>query len=169
MGIVYRDLKPENILVDKYGHIALTDFGLSKAGMDDGEKAYTFCGTPEYVAPEILYQKGHTKVVDYYSLGSLIYEMLSGAPPFYSKDKRLMLKNRLEKPIEMRPWFSINAISLIQGLLTKDVTLCLTSVASISIGRQRGQRSQKPSVLQWNRLGKIGAQNDHTSHDSSGY
>jgi serine/threonine protein kinase len=106
LGIVYRDLKPENILIDRKGHLALTDFGLSKAGMEDGEKSYTFCGTPEYVAPEILYckahydrplEKGHDRTVDYYSLGALIYEMLSGAPPFYSKDKRLMLKNRLEK------------------------------------------------------------------------
>ena len=55
LGIVYRDLKPENILVDVDGHLALTDFGLSKSGMEDGEKSYTFCGTPEYVAPEILY------------------------------------------------------------------------------------------------------------------
>ena len=58
-------------------------------------------------------EKGHDKSVDYYSLGVLIYEMLSGAPPFYSKDKKQMMKNRLEKPIEMKPWFSVSAISLL--------------------------------------------------------
>ena len=65
-GIIYRDLKPENILLDKEGHICLTDFGLSKSGIDDSNpKAYTFCGTPEYLAPEILKNKGHDKAADF--------------------------------------------------------------------------------------------------------
>ncbi|CAD8064804.1 unnamed protein product [Paramecium primaurelia] len=118
--IIYRDLKPENILLDKDGHIVLTDFGLSKLGYERNEITYSFCGTPEYVAPEILYQKGHSFVVDFYSYGALIYEMLSGAPPFYSKNKREMLKNRCEKPLEMKSCFSLQAQSLLKGLLTKD-------------------------------------------------
>ncbi|CAD8089730.1 unnamed protein product [Paramecium sonneborni] len=118
--IIYRDLKPENILLDKDGHIVLTDFGLSKLGYEINEITYSFCGTPEYVAPEILYQKGHNYIVDYYSYGALIYEMLSGAPPFYSKNKKEMLKNRCEKPLEMKSCFSLQAQSLLKGLLTKD-------------------------------------------------
>ena len=62
------DLKPENILIDKSGHIKLTDFGISKLNFEDGDKTYTLCGTPEYVAPEILHQTGHDARVDWYSL-----------------------------------------------------------------------------------------------------
>ncbi|CAK86839.1 unnamed protein product (macronuclear) [Paramecium tetraurelia] len=126
-NIIYRDLKPENILLDKNGHIVLTDFGLSKLGFEKNEMTYSFCGTPEYVAPEILYQRGHTFVVDFYSYGAMIYEMLCGSPPFYSKDKREMLKNRCEKPLEMKSCFSFYAASLLKGLLTKDPGLRLGS------------------------------------------
>ena len=82
--IIYRDLKPENILMDLEGHLRLTDFGLAKdqiagAGATGGTK--TFCGTPEYLAPEILENKGHGKAVDWWSFGTLVYEMICGLPP----------------------------------------------------------------------------------------
>ncbi|KAM3836947.1 cAMP-dependent protein kinase catalytic subunit PRKX isoform 2-T2 [Vipera latastei] len=78
--IVYRDLKPENILLDKEGHIKLTDFGFAKKLVD---RTWTLCGTPEYLAPEVIQSKGHGRAVDWWALGILVFEMLSGFPPFF--------------------------------------------------------------------------------------
>ncbi|CAD8052998.1 unnamed protein product [Paramecium sonneborni] len=119
-GIIYRDLKPENILIGIDGHLKLTDFGLSKINLKQEEKAYTLCGTPEYLAPEILLGQGHDQSADWWSLGALIYEMIAGAPPFYSKNKEIMFKNRLQKKIEIQPCFSEKLFNLLTGLLIND-------------------------------------------------
>ncbi|EMR08113.1 hypothetical protein PNEG_03551 [Pneumocystis murina B123] len=92
--IVYRDLKPENILLDANGHIALCDFGLSKANLSSNSTTNTFCGTTEYLAPEILLDdSGYTKLVDFWSLGVLVFEMCCGWSPFYAEDTQQMYKN----------------------------------------------------------------------------
>ena len=93
-NIVYRDLKPENILLDATGHVALCDFGLSKADLGAGQLTNTFCGTTEYLAPEILLDEtGYSKLVDFWSLGVLLFEMCCGWSPFYAEDTQQMYRN----------------------------------------------------------------------------
>jgi len=118
--IIYRDLKPENILLDKCGHIAITDFGLSKQLGDNGTTT-TFCGTPEYLAPEILMGKGHGKAVDWWSLGTLLYEMLTGLPPFYSQNLHVMYQMILTKELEFPDFIKHDCRTLLSGLLTRDI------------------------------------------------
>lgn len=98
-NIIYRDLKPENILLDYTGHIALCDFGLCKLNMTRNETTNTFCGTPEYLAPELLIGNGYTKVVDWWTLGVLLYEMIVGLPPFYSENTNEMYRKILNDPL----------------------------------------------------------------------
>lgn len=87
-GVAYRDLKPENLLLDAEGHIKLVDFGFAKrlGGRDSSTETYTLCGTPEYLAPEVIHNKGHTTAVDWWALGILIYEFLTGYPPFWHQN-----------------------------------------------------------------------------------
>lgn len=119
-NIIYRDLKPENILLDRTGHIVITDFGLSKEVPKD-DATLTFCGTPEYLAPEVLRGQGHSYPVDWWSLGTLIYEMLTGLPPFYSKHINVMYQKILNAPLTFPSFISDSAKSLLEGLLTREV------------------------------------------------
>lgn len=88
-NFVFRDLKPENMMLDQRGYVKLTDFGFAKK-LDHGERTYTFAGTPEYVAPEIIYQRGHDRAVDYWALGIFIFELLVGKTPFKTSDPSYM-------------------------------------------------------------------------------
>ncbi|KAH6912912.1 AGC/Akt protein kinase [Coprinopsis sp. MPI-PUGE-AT-0042] len=120
LDVVYRDLKPENILLDYTGHIALCDFGLCKLNMKENEKTNTFCGTPEYLAPEILSGNGYNKSIDWWTLGVLLYEMIHGLPPFYDENTDRMYEKILNKPLEFGEEFSDEAVSILTGLLNRD-------------------------------------------------
>ena len=126
-NIIYRDLKPENILLDEQGHIKLTDFGLSKIVNNiNKDKTYTICGTPEYVAPEVLLNKGYNKSADWWSLGIVLYEMLCGETPFKEARERLDI-NIYYKPIYQNKLISDTAFDLIQKLCEINVNLRLGS------------------------------------------
>ena len=111
-NIAYRDLKPENILIDKQGHVKLTDFGFAKKL---SEKTYTLCGTPEYLAPEIIQNRGHHFLVDWWALGILIYEMVAGFPPFYDESPVKIYEKILSGRIEFSKVFS----SIVKDLIKK--------------------------------------------------
>ena len=116
-NIIYRDLKPENILLDENGHIKLTDFGLSKIVNDiNKDRTYTICGTPEYVAPEVLTGKGYNKSVDWWSLGIVLYEMLCGYSPFREARERIDIEIYF-KPIHHDNLISDIAFDLINKLI----------------------------------------------------
>lgn len=118
--VIYRDLKPENILLDCNGHIALCDFGLCKLGMTAMDTTNTFCGTPEYLSPEVLYGQGYTKVVDWWTLGVLLYEMLTGLPPFYDENTNEMYRRILQDELRFPDNFSLATRSILAGLLNRD-------------------------------------------------
>ncbi|XP_023611214.1 serine/threonine-protein kinase Sgk3 isoform X5 [Myotis lucifugus] len=118
--IVYRDLKPENILLDSVGHVVLTDFGLCKEGIAISDTTTTFCGTPEYLAPEVIRKQPYDNTVDWWCLGAVLYEMLYGLPPFYCRDVAEMYDNILHKPLNLRPGVSLTAWSILEELLEKD-------------------------------------------------
>ena len=118
-NIIYRDLKPENILIDKSGYLKLTDFGFAK--IVEG-RTYTLCGTPEYLAPEIILNKGHGKPVDWWTCGILLYEMIAGIDPFSDDDPMMVYQKILKGKIKFPTGFDSNAKSLIKHLLESDLT-----------------------------------------------
>jgi serine/threonine protein kinase len=121
LGFVYRDLKPENILLDAEGHIKLTDFGLVKTNLDTAlSTTSTFCGTPQYIAPEMLDQKPYTKAVDWWSLGVILYEMLIGIPPFSNQNLNRLYRSIRNDPIRFPESVSPEAQDLLLGLLDRN-------------------------------------------------
>ncbi|KAJ9594819.1 hypothetical protein L9F63_013856, partial [Diploptera punctata] len=118
-SVVYRDLKPENLLLDRDGHLKITDFGFAKKLTD---RTWTLCGTPEYLAPEIIQSKGHNKAVDWWALGVLIYEMLAGYPPFFDDNPFGIYEKILAGKIEWPRHLDPVAKDLIKKLLVQDRT-----------------------------------------------
>jgi len=118
--IIYRDLKPENILIDEHGFLKVTDFGLSKELTDPEEGTQTFCGTPEYIAPEVIKGYKHNKAVDWWSLGTLLFEMLAGLPPFFSEDVSEMYQNIVNGKIVFPPHINGVTRDIIKKFLEQD-------------------------------------------------
>ncbi|CAD8095504.1 unnamed protein product [Paramecium sonneborni] len=133
LNILYRDIKPENILMDIQGHVRIADFGLSKPEISREEKAYSFCGSPEYMAPEMLLKQGHTQTVDFYCLGALLYELLTGLPPYYSTDTNQIyqdiLYSKLTFPNDLN--LSKDVKNLLMSLLNKNPNQRLGSSGGI--------------------------------------
>lgn len=120
IGVIHRDLKPENILLDSEGHIKITDFGLAKDNITDECRTNSFCGTLEYLAPEIIAAKGHGKAVDWWSVGILLHEMLLGVVPFRNKNRGTLQKKIMTERIKLPPHLTAEAHSILKGLLQKD-------------------------------------------------
>uniref|UniRef100_A0A7N4NXN1 non-specific serine/threonine protein kinase n=1 Tax=Sarcophilus harrisii TaxID=9305 RepID=A0A7N4NXN1_SARHA len=118
--VVYRDIKLENLMLDKDGHIKITDFGLCKEGITDGATMKTFCGTPEYLAPEVLEDNDYGRAVDWWGLGVVMYEMTCGRLPFYNQDHERLFELILMEEIRFPRTLSPEAKSLLAGLLKKD-------------------------------------------------
>ena len=117
--IIYRDLKPENILIDSIGYLKLTDFGFAKICKG---RTYTFCGTPGYIAPEILLNKGHGKSVDWWTLGILLYEMIVGIDPFNDEDTMVIYQKVIKGKVKFPSYFPSDAKSLVKHLLVRDLS-----------------------------------------------
>jgi serine/threonine protein kinase len=103
LGLIHRDLKPENILFDTGGHIKIADFRLVKPNMVNGATTTTFCGTPDYISPEMIAADPYDKATDWWSYGCLIYEMVVGRSPFYAEDQMVVYRSILDDPVPLYP------------------------------------------------------------------
>lgn len=147
-GIMHRDLKPENILLDADGHVMLTDFGLAKQ-FDENTRSNSMCGTVEYMAPEIVLGRGHDKAADWWSVGILLYEMLTGKPPFIGGNRGKIQQKIVKDKIKLPAFLSSEAHSLLKGLLQKDASKRLGSGPT---GSEEIKRHKWLKPINWKKL-----------------
>uniref|UniRef100_A0A665V7C7 non-specific serine/threonine protein kinase n=1 Tax=Echeneis naucrates TaxID=173247 RepID=A0A665V7C7_ECHNA len=147
LGIIYRDLKPENILLDEEGHIKITDFGLSKESIDHDKRAYSFCGTIEYMAPEVVNRRGHTQSADWWSFGVLM--MLTGSLPFQGKDRKETMALILKAKLGMPQFLSPEVQSLLRALFKRNPANRLGAGPD---GVEEIKRHRFFASIDWNKL-----------------
>ncbi|CAD8093322.1 unnamed protein product [Paramecium sonneborni] len=141
-NIIYRDIKPENILIDFDGHVRIADFGLSKPNMTDQDIGYSFCGSPEYMAPEMLLKSGHTFQLDLYCLGALLYELVTGLPPYYSRNTEEIYTRILNQKLNFPPQLQMSPQikDLLNNLLAKNPKNRIDSIDTLL---------KHPWMIQW--------------------
>ncbi|OVA13704.1 Protein kinase domain [Macleaya cordata] len=147
-GIMHRDLKPENILLDADGHAMLTDFGLAKQ-FEENTRSNSMCGTLEYMSPEIVLGKGHDKAADWWSVGILLFEMLTGKPPFCGGNREKIQQKIIKDKIKLPGFLSSEAHSLLKGLLQKEVSKRLGSGPG---GSEEIKRHKWFKLINWKKL-----------------
>ncbi|KAF1931708.1 Pkinase-domain-containing protein [Didymella exigua CBS 183.55] len=146
-GVAYRDLKPENILIDAEGHLKLVDFGFAKKVED--RETYTLCGTPEYLAPEVIRNTGHGTAVDWWAFGILVYEFLVGQPPFWDQNPMKIYEQIVQGKVRFPSAMSAPARDLISGLCTVDVSKRLGNIAG---GARRVKEHEWFKDIDWDKM-----------------